>query len=158
MHQNIVRFDEFDVSWLQGSQCILAAARNNLRGFRSVSSFFSSLREARESTRAAGWILDLRACQKVPEELWNWVVSSWYPQIADEGLRRQALVLPLDAAASGQWQALQLEQVEQRVFSSTPRAIQWLGQEADSAHPIDTSSSVVALRRAKPSPAVAAVA
>lgn len=157
MHQNIARFDEFDVSWLQGSQCILAVAKDNLRGFRSVSSFFSSLREARESTRAAGWILDLRSCQKVPEELWNWVQTSWYPQMIDEGLARQAVVLPLEPSARRQWRALDFPDLEQQVFENASRGIQWLGQEPVQVHR-PAASNVAHLKRTAPRPAVAAVA
>ena len=70
----------------------------------------------------------MRACQKVPEELWNWVITSWYPQLAGEGLKRQAVILPLDPGARAQWKALKVDGLVQKHYEKPSRAIAWLGE------------------------------
>lgn len=129
MHKTLSQSKEYDISWISGSQCLLVAVRDGVHGFRGVSQFFSSLREARCTENAASWLLDLRQARKIPDELWTWVDASWFPQVVGEGLRRQALVLPEAAAGRAQWRSLKVASLENQVFTSVPRAIMWLGTD-----------------------------
>ncbi|MFK7957611.1 MAG: hypothetical protein AB8B96_16040 [Lysobacterales bacterium] len=148
MHQHICQTEAYDISWIEGSQCLVVVVREGVQGFRGVSKFFSSLREARSAKAAEGWVLDLRKSHKIPEELWNWVHASWFPQLTDEGLRRQALILPEAAAARSQWRGLEISALSQEEFSSLPRAIMWLGTEFGTA-PVRQRSRISAPVRAR---------
>ncbi len=131
MHQSLSRSSDFDISWIEGSECMLAVVRNSMHGFRGVSTFFSRMRDSRCQTESISWALDLRDARKIPDELWNWVSASWYPQLVDEGLRRQALILPSAGPARAQWKSLQARSLVQESFASVPRAIMWLSTEYD---------------------------
>lgn len=131
MHKSLCRSSDYDISWIEGSECLLAVVRNSMHGFRGVSTFFSSMRDSRGTSGAINWAIDLRDARKIPDELWNWVSASWYPQMVDEGLRRQALILPSAGPARAQWKSLQARSLVQEAFTSVPHAIMWLSTEYD---------------------------
>ncbi len=148
MHKQLHQTDAYDISWINGSQCLMVVVRDGVQGFHGVSKFFSSLREARGVKQAEGWVLDLRQSHKIPEELWKWVHGSWFPQLADEGLRRQALIMPDSPAARSQWRSLKISTLDQEIFTSAPRAIMWLGTQFGSP-PVRPPSRISAPLRAR---------
>ncbi|MEM9530120.1 MAG: hypothetical protein AAGA23_04320 [Pseudomonadota bacterium] len=129
MHQNLVKTEDFGIAWLEGSACLLATVYPSMQGFRGVSTFFSNMRQCRSKTRADAWILDVRNARKIPEELWSWVESSWFPQLVDEGLKRQALLVPASGAARSQWEHLQINDMKQEVLDSLPLAVSWISED-----------------------------
>ncbi|MDJ0656092.1 MAG: hypothetical protein QNJ40_18155 [Xanthomonadales bacterium] len=135
MHRLLVDKEEYRLAWLNGSDCLLASARDELIGFRTVSTFFSEIREFRAASGAHALVLDIRPMAKLPDELWAWVGRCWYTQMIELGLKRQAVVAPLNLSAKMQWRGLAVPRLASKNFTKVSKAIHWISSDSAEHRP-----------------------
>ena len=74
-------------------------------------------------------MLDIRPIAKLPDELWAWVSRCWYAQMIELGLKRQAVVAPLNLSAKMQWRGLRLRRLQSKNFTAVSKAIHWISSD-----------------------------
>ncbi len=135
MHRVLVKNGDYEINWIDGCECLLAAIKNPSIGREGMEAFFRELKDARNNMQASSLALDLRASGRLPHDVWEWLQDTWYPRIAEQGLKVQATVRPKDLAARLQWRSLTVADLTQERFDKLPAAIHWLGKADFDAMP-----------------------
>lgn len=144
MHRVLVKNADYEIDWIDGCECLLAAIRNPDIGREGIDSFFRELKESRHNLKADSLALDLRAARRLPPDVWGWLTETWYPLMVEQGLKRQALVGPRDITARIQWRTLKVKGIARQKFDTLPAAIHWLGQVDQDSTPTLRRMAIVA--------------
>lgn len=143
MHRVLVKNEDYEISWIDGCQCLLAGIRSGTIGREGIDSFFRELKDARNNMQARSLALDLRAAARMSEDIWKWLQETWYPRMVNQGLNRQATINPRALAARIQWRTLKIAGLARQEFDKLPPAIHWLGKADQDSNPTRRRMSLV---------------